>query len=450
MIETTSPTSLTPTGHPSAPEYARARGINPVDYLRRRGFVYGITDEEGLRTAFDAGPVTSYIGFDPTGTSLHAGSMVSIMLLASLQRMGHRPIALGGGGTAMVGDPTGKTSSREMISEGDIERNLSSILRQLSRYLDFRGRQFGDNPAGSLLDNADWLMQLRYIPFLRDIGKHFNVNDMLNAETYKTRLETTGLNFIEFNYRIVQAYDFLHLFRTEGCLLQMGGSDQWGNITAGVELIRKADAGKAFALVSPLMTTSSGEKMGKTGSGVRVWLDPEQFSPYDYYQYWINTDDALVDTYLRQFTFLLDDTIDDLTSVDGEALREAKRTLAFEATAMAHGLEAAEQAESAAKSLFSRGGGPSAGDATLPTTGIASFERDGEPLKLVDAFIEAGLVKSRGEARRLAKSNGLSIDDGKVADVDIPLREAIGDREAVLLRSGKKNFRRIVILNRDA
>jgi tyrosyl-tRNA synthetase len=448
MTEAISPASLTPTGHPSAPEHARANGANPVDYLRRRGFVYDITDEAGLRRAFDAGPVTYYQGFDPTGPSLHAGHMAGVMLLANLQRMGHRPIALGGGGTAMVGDPTGKTASRELISEEQLAVNLAGIMRQLGKYLDFGGGQFGDNPAALLLDNADWLLPLQYIPFLRDIGRHFNVNDMLNAETYKTRLETTGLNFVEFNYRIVQAYDFLHLFRTEGCLLQVGGSDQWGNITAGVELIRKADAGKAFALVNPLITTSSGEKMGKTGSGVRVWLDPDQFTPYDYYQYWINTEDAMVEQYLRQFTFLLDDFIDDLTSVTGEALREAKRVLAFEATAMAHGVEAAEQAETAAKTLFARGSGPSADDASLPTTEIDGFEKDGEPLKLADAFIEAGLSKSRGEARRLAQSNGLAIDDEKVKDVDITLREAIGDRPAVLLRSGKKNFRRVVILNR--
>jgi tyrosyl-tRNA synthetase len=372
------------------------------------------------------------------------------MLLAHLQRLGHRPIALGGGGTAMVGDPSGRTSSRELITLEELESNIQGIMVQLGKYLDFEGGRFGDNPPALLLNNADWLLDLHYIEFLRDIGRHFNVNDMLNAETYKTRLETTGLNFVEFNYRLVQAYDFLHLFRTFGCTLQLGGSDQWGNIVAGVELIRKADAAKSFALVTPLVVTSTGEKMGKTGSGVRVWLDPERFSPYDYYQYWINTDDSQVESHLRRFTFIVDDVIDEITSVEGEALREAKRVLAYEATALAHGVDAAEQAESAAKSLFSRGSGPSADDKTLPTTEIAGFERDNEPLKLADAYIEAGLVKSRGEARRLAQSNGLSIDDLKVTDVDITLREAIGDRTAVLLRSGKKNFKRVVILNRDA
>ncbi|MEJ7837711.1 MAG: tyrosine--tRNA ligase, partial [Thermomicrobiales bacterium] len=274
MAETTTPTHLTPTGQISAPEFARAQGINPVDYLRRRGFIYDITDEEGLRRAFDNGPLTYYQGFDPTGRSLHAGHMAGIMLLANLQRLGHQPIALGGGGTAMVGDPSGRTSSRELITEDVLASNLNGIMVQLGKYLDFEGGRFGDNPAAMLINNADWLLQLQYLPFLRDIGRHFNVNDMLNAETYKTRLETTGLNFVEFNYRIVQAYDFLHLFRTLNCQLQLGGSDQWGNIVAGVELIRKADAARAFAMVTPLITTSTGEKMGKTGSGVRVWLDP--------------------------------------------------------------------------------------------------------------------------------------------------------------------------------
>ncbi len=425
----------------SAPEVARQAGVNPVDYLRQRGFVHDITDEAGLRAAFDNGPVTAYIGFDPTGSSLHAGHMVGIMLLATLQRMGHRPIALGGGGTAMVGDPTGRTSSREMIGLDDLEQNLGNIRRQLEKYLDYEGGRFGDNPAALSLNNADWLLDLHYIPFLRDIGRHFSVNEMLATDTYRTRLETTGLNFVEFNYRLVQAYDFLHLSREEGCLLQMGGSDQWTNITAGVELIRKADRGKAFALVSPLITTASGEKMGKTGSGVRVWLDPDQFSPYDYYQYWVNTEDAMVATYLRQFTFLLEEEIADLTSVSGEALREAKGALAFEATSLAHGPEAAERAREAAQSLFA-GGAVSAADASVPTFEIAADDLT-DQFTTADAFVAAGLAKSRGEARRLAQQGGLSIDDIKVSDVDTPFSGVVDGRDAVLLRAGKKRFMRV-------
>ncbi|MDQ3654374.1 MAG: tyrosine--tRNA ligase, partial [Chloroflexota bacterium] len=390
----------------------------------------------------------AYIGFDPTGSSLHAGHMVSIMLLATLQRMGHRPIALGGGGTAMVGDPTGRTSSREIIGLEDLERNLACIQQQLAKYLDYDGGRFGDNPAAISVNNADWLLPLHYIPFLRDIGRHFSVNEMLATDTYRTRLETTGLNFVEFNYRLVQAYDFLHLYREEGCLLQMGGSDQWTNITAGVELIRKADRGKAFALVSPLITTPSGEKMGKTGSGVRVWLDPAQFSPYDYYQYWVNTDDAMVETYLRQFTFLLEDEIADLTSVSGEALRQAKAALASEATSLAHGTEEAERARGAAQSLFAPGGRISADDASLPTTEILASEVI-DALTVADAFVAAELVKSRGEARRLAQQGGLSVDDVKVSDVDVPFSGVLGGADAVLLRAGKKRFKRLVVRNRD-
>lgn len=433
----------------SAPEVARQQGVNPVDYLRQRGFVYDITDEEGLRAAFDNGPVTAYIGFDPTGASLHAGHMVSIMLLATLQRMGHRPIALGGGGTAMVGDPTGRTSSREIIELEDLEHNLGKIRTQLEKYLDYEGERYGDNPAALSLNNADWLLPLKYIPFLRDIGRHFSVNEMLATDTYRTRLETTGLNFVEFNYRLVQAYDFLHLFREEGCLLQMGGSDQWTNITAGVELIRKADRGKAFALVSPLITTPSGEKMGKTGSGVRVWLDPAQFSPYDYYQYWVNTEDAMVETYLRQFTFLLEDEISALTSVSGEALREAKQMLAYEATALAHGEDEAERARDAAQSLFVSDYGKivaseTAKIVTLPTIEIAASQVTDE-FTVADAFIAAGLAKSRGEARRLAQQGGLSVDDARVSDVDLPFNGVLGGADAVLLRTGKKRFKRVVV-----
>ena len=448
MTDTQSATSVIDgsTSRLSAPEVARQQGENPVDYLRQRGFVYDITDEAGLRAAFDHGPVTSYIGFDPTGNSLHAGHMVSIMLLATLQRMGHRPIALGGGGTAMVGDPTGRTSAREIIGLDDLQSNLDGIQKQLAKYLDYGGGKFGDNPAAVSRNNADWLLPLQYIPFLRDIGRHFSVNDMLATETYRTRLETSGLNFVEFNYRLVQAYDFLHLYREEGCLLQLGGSDQWANITAGVELIRKADRGKAFALVSPLITTLSGEKMGKTGSGIRVWLDPEQFSTYDYYQYWVNTDDAMVETYLRQFTFLSEEEITDHTSVSGEALREAKQVLAFEATSLAHGVGDAVAARAAARSLFATTGSVSADDASLPTTEVSAADLTGE-FTMADAFVAAGLAKSRGETRRLATQGGLSVDDRKIADVDVPFADAIGDSQAVLLRAGKKRFKRVVVVS---
>lgn len=435
----------TPSGRISAPEYARAQGMNPVDYLRQRGYIHDIVDEEGLKAEFEKGLLTYYIGFDPTGPSLHAGHMATIMLLATLQRFGHRPIALAGGGTAMVGDPTGRTSAREIIRIEDLEENVAGITVQLARYLDFEGGKFGGNPAALLMNNANWLLQLEYIPFLRDIGRHFSVNEMLATETYKQRLESGGLNFVEFNYRIVQGYDFLHLYRTENCLLQLGGSDQWSNILGGVDLIRRADGGKAYAIVSPLITTTTGEKMGKTGTGLRVWLDPEMFSPYDYYQYWVNTDDAMVETYLKRFTFIRDEEIKELTAVQGGALREAKRVLAFEATGMAHGVAEAEKAEAAAQALFSGGRSVSVGDADLPTTEISRVEIDRE-LTLADAFVRAELAKGRGEARRLAQQGGLSVDDEKVIDVDVPFSGVIGNRDTVLLRAGKKRFMRVAIV----
>ena len=441
-----STTFTTSGGRISAPEQARANGVAAVDYLRTRGFVHDVTDEAGLREHLESGSRTYYIGYDPTGESLHAGHMATLMLHGTLQRFGHRPIAVAGGGTAMVGDPTGRTSARDIIRMEDLEHNLRGISAQLAKYLDFDGGKFGDNPAATLMNNADWLLKLEYIPFLRDIGRHFSVNEMLATETYKKRFETGGLNFVEFNYRLVQGYDFLHLFREMGCTLQLGGSDQWSNILGGVDLIRRADAAKAYALVQPLITTTSGEKMGKTGSGLRVWLNPEMFSPYDYYQYWVNTDDAMVETYLKRFTYILDDEIADLTSVQGEALREAKRVLAYEATAQAHGRAAADQAQSATRALFAgAGSGPVASDTSLPTTELTSTDLTDE-FTLADAFVAAELAKSRGEARRLAQQGGLRVDDQQMKDIDMPFITVIGDAPAVLLRAGKKRFKRVAIV----
>jgi tyrosyl-tRNA synthetase len=352
-----------------------------------------------------------------------------------LQRFGHRPIALGGGGTALVGDPSGKTSTRAVISEETIRENLASILPQFGRFIDFEGGRFGDNPAALLVNNADWLLDLHYIPFLRDIGRHFSVNEMLAAETYKVRLESTGLNFVEFNYRLVQAYDFLHLHRTLGCTLQMGGSDQWGNIVAGVDLVRKADGGHAFALVCPLLTTASGQKMGKT-EGNSLWLDPTLTSPYEFYQYWVNVDDLDVERLLKLYTFLSDERIAELMSVSGAALRETKHVLAWEITALAHGAEAANEAQKAARALFGSGA-PDIDDPTIPTTVIPADEADG--LSIADLFIKAGLVPSRREARTQAANGALWVGDAKVEDADSVWDGA----NPVLLRFGKKKFQRV-------
>jgi tyrosyl-tRNA synthetase len=421
---------------------ARAAGMGPLDYLQARGYVQDVSDRDGLREAFADGVVTVYQGFDPTGPSLHVGHMLGMMMLGIMQRFGHRPIALGGGGTALVGDPSGKTSTRALTSEADIRSNLVRILPQFQRYLDFEGRQWGENPPALLINNADWLLDLRYIPFLRDIGRHFSVNEMLAAETYRTRLETTGLNFVEFNYRVVQAYDFLHLFRSEGCTLQIGGSDQWGNIVAGVELIRKADGGHAFALVCPLLTTASGEKMGKS-EGNSVFLDAELTSPFDFYQYWINVDDTDVEQLLRLYTFLPDARIRELTAVEGAALRDAKRVLAWDVTARAHGEDAANEAERASLALFGAARIEPAASADLAAvaTVINRAEVDAG-ISLADLFIRAGLVSSRGEARRKAAEGALWLGDRRLDNVDEPFQP---ETDAVLLRFGKKRFRHVRI-----
>jgi tyrosyl-tRNA synthetase len=423
-------------------QIARESGEHIVDYLHRRGYVFDITDESGLRRAFDDAIVTAYIGFDPTAPSLHVGHMLGIMMLAVLQRFGHHPIALGGGGTALVGDPTGRTSTRETISEEQIRLNLQSILPQFDRFLDFRGDRFGENPPALLMNNADWLLRLRYIEFLRDIGRHFSVNEMLAAETYKQRVDTgAGLNFVEFNYRIVQAYDFLHLFRNAGCRLQMGGSDQWGNIVAGVDLIRRVEGEKAYGLVCPLLTTASGQKMGKT-AGNSVWLDAKLTSTFDFYQYWINVDDADVQRLLNLYTFVPDERVALLTSVEGDALREAKRVLAFEVTRLVHGETAAAEAEAAARTLFA---GQSVedmlADPNVPTAEIASGTISAG-ISLAEAFVQAGMVSSRGEARRLAAQGGLSVDGSRVEDVDATFSIANGSK---LFQVGKKRFKRVIV-----
>ena len=421
---------------------ARERGVHLVDYLRSRGYVQDISDESGLRELVDREVVTGYIGFDPTAASLHVGHLLSIMVLGTLQRFGHRPIALAGGGTTMVGDPTGKTATRKVLTPAEIQTNLQNVVKQFDRYIDFKGGRFGDrSPAALLVNNADWLLQLRYIEFLRDIGRHFSVNEMLAAETYKLRLETTGLNFVEFNYRIVQAYDFLHLYRTVGCKLQMGGSDQWGNIVAGVDLIRRVEGGHAFALVTPLLTTASGQKMGKS-EGNSLWLDPTMTTPFDYYQYWVNTDDADVRKLMMLYTFLPEDLIDELTSVEGEALREAKRVLAFESTRLTHGDEAAREAQEAATRLFS---GNRAGADLLADGGIPSVEiprSDVDAMSIADLFVRAGLSSSRNDARRTATQGGLSIGDTRLTSVDDPVPV---DGAALLLRAGKKRFMRVLL-----
>jgi tyrosyl-tRNA synthetase len=357
--------------------------------------------------------------------------MIQIMTLAHLQRHGHRPIALVGGGTTMIGDPGGKTVARPILTVEQIDRNMVGVRRQLSRYLDFAPGK------AIMLNNADWLRPLNYLEFLRDIGRYFSVNQMLAAETYKTRLEE-GLTFLEFNYMILQAYDFLHLFQTQDCRLQIGGNDQWSNCLAGADLIRKAVSGRAFVLTTPLLTTASGAKMGKTEQG-SVWLDPERTPPYDFYQFWINTEDADVERFLKLYTFLPLDEIRALAALEGAELRRAKQVLAFETTRLTHGEAAAEEARAASAAAFGQGGDD--GDlSAIPTTSIpAATLAAGVPI--VDLLVASGLAASRSAARRLVEQGGAYVNGAPVTSLDHRVI-APGDG-TLLLRAGKKHVRRV-------
>jgi len=402
------------------------------DILRARGLVAQVTDEGGLRARLAEGPVVFYNGFDCTATSLHVGHLVPIMAMMHLQQAGHRPIAVVGGGTTMVGDPSGRTELRQMLDEAAIRSFGASIYDQLDRYLGLRaGRAVA-------VDNIDWLLELGYVAFLRDIGRHFSVNRMLAAEAYKLRFER-GLSFIEFNYQLLQAYDYLHLYRTFGCTLQTGGDDQWGNILAGVDLVRRVEGAAVHALTYPLLTTASGAKMGKTAAGA-VWLDAELWSPYDFYQYWVNCEDADVGRLLRIFTFLPLDEIARLERLAGAEIREAKRVLALEATRLTHGAIEAAHAAAAARAAF--GGG---GDLEAMPSSPVTWERLRSGLPVAAAFAEAGLTQSRGEARRLIQQGGLYVNDVRVDDPEARLGEVDLTADGILLRAGKKKYHRLVV-----
>ena len=406
---------------------------NVLDVLKDRGFVEQVSDEAGLRAALER-PITCYIGYDPSASSLHVGSLLTIMALAHMQRAGHRPIALMGGGTGMVGDPSGRTEMRQMLTPEGIAANLEGIREQIGRFVDLsEGR-------GLMVNNADWLMPLKYIDFLREIGVHFSVNRMLAAEAYRSRLEReSGLSFIEFNYQILQAYDFLQLYQNHNCVLQIGGNDQWGNILAGVDLIRRVAGGEAYALTFPLITTSSGAKMGKTASGA-VWLDADRLSPYEFYQYWINTEDADVERFLKIYTFLPLEEIAELGALRGAELRRAKEVLAYEVTRLTHGREEADRARETSRALF---GGAAAG-ADVPTTEIPSAEL-AAGISVVELFERVGLCKSRSEARRLIQQGGAYLGDTQVAAVDAMVTAADVPADGLLLRAGKKRYHRVMV-----
>lgn len=408
---------------------------NVFESLQERGFVQQCTHNELVSRVLLENQITYYVGFDPTGASLHAGSLVPIMAMAHLQRAGHNPIAIIGGGTTMIGDPTDKTEMRPMISAEQIESNGSKILTQLQRYLTL------DNTDGRFLNNADWLVSLNYIDFLRDIGKHFRVNEMIKAEGYRQRLERElGLSFLEFNYQLLQAYDYLYLYRKYDCVLQLGGDDQWGNILAGTDLVRRIEGERVHGLTFPLLTTATGGKMGKTAGGA-VWLDSEKTSPYEFYQYWINVDDRDVKRFLAYFTFLPMDEVNRLGSLEHDEIREAKTVLAYEATKLAHGSTEAEKAQEASKAAF--GGGGVDLDA-MPTTEIPTARlTDGIPI--IELFHEVGLATSRSEARRLIQQGGGYINEKQYKAIDVVIDSSFLDDDALLLRAGKKRYHRIVL-----
>ncbi len=400
--------------------------------LRERGFVQQVSDEPALADLLRQGPVSCYCGFDPTASSLHVGSMIPLMALAHLARAGHHPIAVLGGGTAMVGDPSGKTELRQMLTVETIKENRDQIEPQVRRFLGAAGER------ALVLDNAEWLVPLNYLDFLRDIGRHFSVNRMLAAEAYRLRLEK-GLSFIEFNYQLLQAYDYLVLYRRHGCMLQVGGDDQWGNILAGTDLVRRLHHVETYALTFPLITTASGAKMGKTAAGA-VWLSARRTSPFDFYQYFVNVDDRDVVRFLKLLTFIPLDELQRFAALEGAELRTAKQALAYAVTETVHGNEAAEKAQRAALAAFAGGG---AGD-LVPTYPVAPAAlTDG--LKIVDLLHAAGLAVSKSVARRLVEQGGVRLGERKVTSVDDLIRPDEIAAEGTLLHAGKKHLRRIVV-----
>ncbi len=418
---------------------------NVYDTLQERGFIEQVTDEI-IRDVLETEEIACYIGFDPTATSLHVGSLVPIMSLAHMQRHGHRPIALVGGGTALIGDPSGKTEMRRILTREEIDGNVESIKKQLSQYLDF-----SDGKA-LLLNNADWLTELNYIEFLRDIGRHFSVNRMLAAESYRMRLET-GLNFIEFNYMLLQSYDFYYLCKHHNCILQMGGNDQWGNVVAGIDLTRRLESKTVYGITFPLITTSQGHKMGKTEKGT-VWLNAALTSPYDYFQYWINTDDSDVERFLAMFTYLPIEEIHAVKNLADADINMAKMVLAFEATKVTHGEDAARSAWQASASAFNlRSVDPSLfPSSSIPRTGVSRdlsaipfvTKTKGElqaGLSVLDLFIEVDLCSSKGEVKRLVAQGGAYINGEQVKSIDekISVDHMAADGE-ISLRKGKKKY----------
>ena len=403
---------------------------NVFNILEERGYIEQMTHPQEIKDLFGKESVPFYIGIDPTADSLHVGHFVSLMVASHMQKCGHKPIILVGGATAFIGDPSGKTDMRKMLSREEIDYNVECIKKQVERFVSFEGEN-----GAIIVNNADWLLDLKFVDFVREIGSLFSVNKMLNAECYKQRLET-GLTFFEMSYMLMQSYDFLHLYETYGCKLQMGGNDQWSNIIGGVDLIRKIGKDDSFGLTFKLLTTKEGKKMGKTEKGA-LWLDPNKTSPYEFYQYWRNVEDDSVETVLNMLTFLPVEKIKELTAYKDERINEAKKVAAFEITKLIHGEEEAKKAEEAANALFNGKGSLD----NMPTVNVETYD-----ISLIDAIIKTGIAPSKGQARTLITQGGISLNDEKITDVNYVLSADDFKEGYAILKKGKKVFYK---LNRD-
>ena len=406
---------------------------NVMDVLRERGFIAQTVYEDDLYKMLGSEKVTFYVGFDPTADSLHIGHYIPIMAMAHMQRAGHRPIALMGGGTGLVGDPSGKSELRKMLTREDVNHNVECIKKQMSRFLDF-----SDDKA-LIVNNADWLTNLNYIDFLREVGVHFSVNRMLTAECYKQRMEK-GLTFLEFNYMLMQSYDFYELFQRYGCNMQFGGDDQWSNMLGGTELIRRKLGKDAHAMTITLLLNSEGKKMGKTQSGA-VWLDPEKTSPFDFYQYWRNVGDADVLKCLRMLTFLPLEQIDEMDKWEGSQLNKAKEILAFELTKLVHGEEEATKAQEGARALFAGG----ANTDNMPTCELSEEDFADDNIDILTVLTKSGLAASRSEARRNVEQGGVSVDGTQIKDIKAVFAKDQFAGDGVVVKRGKKNFKKVIV-----
>ena len=405
---------------------------NVFDVLKERGYLAQVTHEEEVRELLASEPVTFYIGFDPTADSLHVGHFIQVMVMMHMQRAGHRPIAMLGGGTALVGDPSGKTDMRKMMTRETVEHNGRAFKKQLSRFLDF------SEGKAIMANNADWLLELNYVDFLREIGVHFSVNRMLSAECFKSRMEK-GLSFLEFNYMLMQSYDFLVFNRRYNAKLQFGGDDQWSNIISGVDLIRRVEGRSAYGMTFKLLTTSAGNKMGKTEAGA-LWLDPDKTPPYDFYQYWRNIDDADVKNCLALLTFLPMEEVERLGSFKDEKINDAKKMLAYEVTKVVHGGEEADKAETAAEALFGRG----SKGAEVPGTTVSMAEFK-ENNNIIDMLFLLGLISSKGEGRRLVQQGGIYINDERIDSIDYALGGTDFIDGSLMIRKGKKVYHKLTV-----